>query len=246
MDPLLARARAAWPQLKVDGAAFLKHLAARPGAVHVEDLYLAFACQLGLPSALTAFEEKHLSQVASFLDGPARTQADEVRQLLRVRLFVAKQISTYSGRGALGGFVRVAAVRMARDVQRGKANAEGAGDSDELPVDSPDPELAYLKKRHAADFKRAFQTTLAALPDEDRNILSLSLFDALTTEAIGQLYRVDGSTIRRRLAKMRQTILDETLRLLTERLKLKPAELDSLLQVVRSQLDLSIRRALKP
>lgn len=259
----LRDARERWPALTVPPSDFLRHLAGRLGpepvralqTLHGADLYLALGCQLGLTDALVAFDAQFLSQVARHL-GTARDEqlADEVKQLLRVRLLVASAggrslISTYSGRGPLGGFVRVAAVRLARDEQRGagtKASSqdplEGEG---ELPHGSHDPEMAYLKKRYAADLRRALSTTLTSLPDEDRNILSLHLFDGLTTEAIGALFRVDGSTIRRRVARMRQTILDETRRLLTARLRLEPNEFDSLVQLVRSELDLSIRRYLK-
>lgn len=263
LQRIVREARERWPSLPLATGDFLRHLAGRLGpepvraleTVHGADLYLALGCQLGLTEALAAFEAHFLSQVAGYL-GKARDEqwADEVKQLLRVRLLVAPAggrslISTYSGRGPLGGFVRVAAVRLSRDAQRGAGAAaasqeplEGEG---ELPQGRHDPEMAYLKKRYAADLRRALQATLTSLPDEDRNILSLHLFDQLTTDAIGALFRVDGSTIRRRVARMRQTILDETRRLLTARLQLQPSEFDSLVQLVRSELDLSIRRYLK-
>jgi RNA polymerase sigma-70 factor, ECF subfamily len=246
-EELLARARAVWRGVDVPAKRFFERLERLGDVAHGEDVYLALGCELGLPAALAAFDEKLLSQVPAFLG--KRGGADEVRQALRVRLLVAPKggvplIGTYTGRGALGGFVRVATLRMARDLARGNTVApeeEGA----DVAATAPDPELAYLRRRHAADFKTAFQRVLAELSDEDRNVLALHIFDGLTTEAIGALYRVDGSTIRRRIQRMRQNILDETRKLLAERLGLKARELDSLFNVVRSELDLSIRRYLK-
>lgn len=246
-EQVLARARAAWPKLDVPAARFLERLAKAGAVTHAEDLYLALGCELGLPAALKAFDEEFLSQVPAFLG--RREHADEVRQALRVRLLVAQKgeaplIGTYTGRGALGGFVRIATMRMARDLGRGKrgeAEEKAAG----VAAASPDPELAYLRRRHAADFKLAFERVLASLEDEDRSILALHVLDGLTTDAIGKLYRADGSTIRRRVQRMRKTILDETRKLLAERLGLPARELDSLFDAVRSELDLSLRRHLK-
>jgi RNA polymerase sigma-70 factor, ECF subfamily len=216
---------------------------AQHGAQHAEDLWLAIGCELGVPAALKAFDEQLLSQVAVFIG--KRDGAGEVRQALRVRLLVSEKgtaplISTYTGRGALGGFVRVAALRMARDLSRGKQGSP-VEEADGIAAGAPDPELAYLRRRHAAELKAAFQKVLSELSDEDRNVLSMHVLDGLTTQAIGALYRVDGSTIRRRIQKMRETVLSET----RKQMKLEARELDSLFNVVRSELDLSIRRYLK-
>lgn len=262
LHAMLERARAAWPKVELDDSVFLEHLAARLGpdplaaleSLHAEDLFLACACVHEVPSALAAFEATHLSQVPQFLDRRTRANADEVKQLVRLRLLVAAAgneagLAGYSGRGALGGFVRVATVRVSQDSVRGKLAAAQVSEDDGGAVDAsapdPDPELAYLKKRHAADFKKAFEKTLAGLPEEDRALLKLHLIDALTTQQIGALYRVDGSTIRRRLTKMREQILVEIRKLISERLKLRTREFDSLFVMVRSELDLSLRRYLK-
>ncbi|MFT3713879.1 MAG: sigma-70 family RNA polymerase sigma factor [Archangium sp.] len=261
LHALVERGRAAWPKIDLDAARFVAHLGERLGAdpvaslgaIHAEDLFLACACVHGISSALQAFEKTHLSQVEHFVDRRARGNVDELQQVLRMRLLVAQDgaapgLAGYSGRGALGGFVRVAAVRVSQDSLRGKA--ANASDDDDAPASaaSPgaiDPELAYLKKRHAADFKKAFEKTLAGLSEEDRTLLSLHLLDSLTTQQIGALYRVDGSTIRRRLTKMREAILEEIRRAISERLKLRSREFESLLGMVRSELDLSLRRYLK-
>src|SRR5258708_1921792 len=83
------------------------------------------------------------------------------------------------------GCVRLAAVGVAAAMAR-RRRGDAAGSVDEreaVPGASSGPEVMYLKKKYAADFRVAFQRTLAGLPDEDRNILSLHLFDQLTTEA---------------------------------------------------------------
>lgn len=97
----VARAHAAWPAGWVPPAAFVEHLRAQLPAerepagdlarLAVEDLYLAFACALGVAPALEAFARTILvevdAHVARFDASPAFK--DEVRQALAARLLVA-------------------------------------------------------------------------------------------------------------------------------------------------------------
>src|SRR4051812_26013639 len=116
------------------------------------DLTLAAACAAGDASALAAFERDFLPQVPGYLTRLAKQPAfiDEVQQLLREKLFVAKKILEYSGQGPLGAWLRVVTVRLALDLLRAR------GQRMETPLD-PDrfaepltgsPELELLKSRH--------------------------------------------------------------------------------------------------
>jgi RNA polymerase sigma-70 factor (ECF subfamily) len=264
LDPRLsariARARAAWPELTVDETAFVRELAARIAnggqgkalaTLHIEDLYLAFACVAGDAHALAHVEALLASQVSAYL-APLHTSpeiADEVRQILRIRLFVAGPrsqrpwLASYSGRGALGAWLRISAVRVAQDLLR--ARKPHAPIDDSLRATSADPELDYLKKRYASEFREAFAAVLAGLPAKQRNILSLYFLDGMTTQAIGALYRVDATTVGRWLARLRQSILDSTHRALAERVQAQGSEVESLIRLVRSQLEVSICRFLQ-
>jgi RNA polymerase sigma-70 factor (ECF subfamily) len=66
----------------------------------------------------------------------------------------------------------------------------------------------------------------------------------MTIEAIAAVYGVHRMTISRRIAASRAEILATTQRLLRERLRVTPEELDSLLRLVQSRIDVSIRRYL--
>src|SRR5258706_123281 len=113
---LLARARAAWPDLAVPGEGFLSHLAEPLGedaeadaleTLPIEDLYLAFACGTGTPGAVEAFEREYGSElgvaVSRMRGGPA---PDDARQLVHQKLFVSTggarpKILEYGGRSGL-------------------------------------------------------------------------------------------------------------------------------------------------
>src|SRR4051812_37418174 len=66
---LVERARLAHPRFAVDGDKFARHLALRAAAsdLHVEDLYLAFACASRDRAALALFEERHLARVGQWI-----------------------------------------------------------------------------------------------------------------------------------------------------------------------------------
>src|SRR5215831_16835596 len=124
-------ARAAW-RLEVDGRTFIAFVADRwPESAtledwlrnaHLRDLYLACACSQNLPGAIETFARVYLSQVPDYLarSAPDASLIDDVRQLLCDKLFVgdARKINTYSGRGALGAWVRMLAVRACLDLRR--------------------------------------------------------------------------------------------------------------------------------
>jgi RNA polymerase sigma-70 factor, ECF subfamily len=223
------RGRAAWPAVAVSEAQLREHVARLelPEQPHA-DLYLACACAAGDAKAIAAFERAVLSEVGHFI---ARIDAspqfaDEVRQALRERLLVARagappRIADYTGRGPLGAWVRVVAVRVAIDLRR------DADDHRHLSTTQ-------------ADYEAAMREALAALDAKERNLLRMHVVDGLTVDRIGLAYRVHRATAARWVQAVRQKLLDDIYRRLGERLHLSPAELDSLTALVQSQLRVSL------
>jgi RNA polymerase sigma-70 factor, ECF subfamily len=255
--------RAAWPALpQLDTPLFARHLAERIplGAdiartftnAHIPDLYLACACTHGIKGAIEQFMAVHSGTVAAFLsriDG-SPAFADEVRQRLWERLFVADspdaplRIAGYSGSGPLSSWVGVSAQRVGLSLLRGeKRHAETAGESlaEALPA-GVDIELDYLRMRYRVEFREAVQVAIAALTQRERVILRLHLVNGLSHEKIGALYNRKQSTVTRWIAQAREAIGRETQRHLRERLHVSTSELQSIAQLVASQLDLSIAR----
>jgi RNA polymerase sigma-70 factor (ECF subfamily) len=64
-------------------------------------------------------------------------------------------------------------------------------------------------------------------------------------EQIGRMEGTHKSTVSRWLARAREALFDEVRKRLKERLKVSASELDSLLGVLQSQLDLSLVRILR-
>jgi RNA polymerase sigma-70 factor, ECF subfamily len=255
-------ARAAWPAFAVDESAFYEHLqravvqGKAPTVLHLAcaDLYLAFACFVGDEAARGAFEQDHVAHVPAFVahlvrDGDA---VEEIKQRLRERLLWGKdglepRIGRYLGTGPLAGWVRVTAIRIALDL-RGETRSVAADLGDDgiaLPESVADPELEFFRMHYRAEFKAALAAALSALEAEEISALQLHHGEGMTVDALATLFRVGRSTIVRRLARTRERIAKVTRKELAGRLHLRPSEVDSMVGLVMSQLDLSLSVLLK-
>jgi RNA polymerase sigma-70 factor (ECF subfamily) len=143
----------------------------------------------------------------------------------------------------------VVAVRLALRLK--KRDDRHSSDVSEVPDRAPssgrgrDPELAFIKDRHRSDFTAALEQAIASLSPLERTMLRQYFLDGLTVEQLGALHQVAPSTISRRLAAARASVLAAVRRDLTARLRLPAGELDSLLGIVQSQLDVSLSGLLK-
>ena len=257
---MIDEGRAAWPDVVVDEIAFVRHLAARATAaprpalraLHVADLYLAFACASGAAPATLAFERAFAAKIDAYIARVTRTPAarDEVRQKVRETLLVGRggrppTIASYTGRGRLGAFVRVTAVRAAlRLVQRTRPDALDVEELIGLRSPENDPELELVKRRYAPQLREALVCTLAALTADERNVLRLHYLDGLTLEEVATTYRIGRATAARWLARAREKILAETRSRLKAQLGVHELELDSLMDLTASRVPLSFRRHL--
>jgi RNA polymerase sigma-70 factor (ECF subfamily) len=135
-----------------------------------------------------------------------------------------------------GSFAPRAAMRPAPD-DRGDALAW-------LPSADDSPELALLKRRCRDDVRMGFASALAALTARERTLLRQHYVDGLTVDMLAPLYQVHRSTCARWIDAARVKVLRGVRKQLRTRLALDDAELESAVELVRSQLDLSLCRHL--
>ena len=263
LGALLSRAQEAWPDVTVPPSRFLPYLAARLpreapiddslAAMFVGDLYLACGCAHGDPTALSRFERSFLRDVAPAVAhlGGGRAFEDEVAQLVRQRVLLGGEgapprIAEYTGRGNLRGWLRVVAVREGLQVLRRHKREEPLGDRqlEVLAAAAPDPELAHLERTYAGAFRAAFQRALAELEPRERNLLRQHYLQDLSIDEVGGLYGVHRATAARWIARARGRMLDGTRAALGAALGLPEHELDSLLRLIQSKLDVSLRSEL--
>jgi RNA polymerase sigma-70 factor (ECF subfamily) len=265
---LVAEGRTAWPQLHVDAVDVVSFVArqvtpdlaeAALDGLRPADLYLAAGCARQLPQALAAFDRDYMREVEIALARmriPAPRVAD-VKQLVRQRLFVgggtagaptsAGKISEYGGRGDLRRWVRSVAVRTCLNELR-KGKREILVDDDQLiaqhAIAADDPEVEYMKRTYASEFKAAFAEALGKLGAREQTLLRYHHVDGLNIDEIGAIYRVHRVTAFRWLEKAKEILVRGTLETLRGRLKLPTDELDSVLRMIRSQIHLSLVRHL--
>jgi len=255
------RARAAWPAISADDERFarrlLEILGDQPIAVlaelHVEDLYLAWTCAERNAEALAAFEARMSPVMDAILTrlgiDPARRE--DLLQDLRLHLVVGSnngqgKLGQYRGQGNLERWLRATALRAAYRAAS-KWRRYMALDDSELAAVSAldhDPALVHLKEHCRIELKNSFAAALAALPLRDRVLLKQHYLDRLTIEDVAALHKIHRSSAARWLAQARAALADAVLRNFRERLRVSELEVESLVRLVRSQLDITLEHLL--
>jgi RNA polymerase sigma-70 factor (ECF subfamily) len=254
----LAAARLVWPSVELADDRFHAYLAERIpddgepvaalAALHASDLYLACATADGDAAALAAFDVHCLSVVDRALPrlGLDVDMIDEVKQRLRRALLVPERgpprIVGFGGRGALRSWVRVLAVHEAWGLLRASRGRLDAEDRlADLASAGATPELEYLKRMYRCDFERAFRAALQTLSARERTLLRQHFLDGVGINELGALYRVHRATIGRWLERAREAVLAATRSHLMESLGAPRAEIESILRLVLSRVELNLR-----
>jgi RNA polymerase sigma-70 factor, ECF subfamily len=253
-------ARAEWPTVDVTAPEFAAYVRERRadggddarGAdpARGSDLYLACACARGDEAALAAFEASFIPEIDAAARRVGGPSADELRQILRHRLFVAEpgsapKITEYTGRGALRVWVRIAAMRTALNHAIRDAR-EVALEGDALAVlvgGGDDPELTYMKRVYTDAFKTAFKDAFAALGSRERNLLRYAFGKGLTVDAIGSLYGVHRATAARWVAQAHARLIEKLRAAMASRVGQK--DLASVLCLLEGRLQITLDRYLK-
>lgn len=260
-----SNARSAWPGIEVDDSILMEKVAAFLGqeresadpnahaidVPHAGDLYLAAACGAGDAKALAAFENAFIADVPRALSrfSPHPDFVEEAKQRLREKLFIGTKgrpprILEYAGRGPLGAWVRIAALRTAITMRRSKARThQDLGTPDDLASPATGPELAVVRGQRRLILKHAIQSALGALQPDERELLRMHVLKGLTVAEIGARVGVHASTVSRRIAKSRTAVLAYTKHELV-RVGLARDEVESLVENIGERLDLSLQRVL--
>lgn len=265
LDELLAQAAAAWPGVSVPRADFVAYLAERlppdrtldeaAATLPLADLHLACACARSEPGAVEAFDAAYQGEVdrAFARVRPAGLAVDDARQVVRQKLFVGAggrgpRIRDYAGRGPLRAWVRMTAIRTLIDLAR-----EHGDRAHDVPLDDvlafegsggDTPDRALLVGQCRAELRPAFEEAVAELTPRQRNLLRQHFLHALSIDQLAGLYGAHRSTCARWLDAARERLVRGTRRRLAARLGVPPGELDEIMQLVASRLDITFRRVL--
>lgn len=261
-------AREAWPDIGVPPDRFASELARRIGphetgaatlaavaATRGSDVYLAIACCDRDARAIGRFDDligRELRQVAIKLraspDQTAELQA-ELRRLLLVDDGPRRAaLRDYAGRGDLRSYLRVMATRaMIRAINRGRREVvvdDGELFDRLLPQD--DPELGFLRARYRETVDAAMRAALSGLDARSRALLRYQLIDGWSIDQVGKLYGVHRATAARWLSDAREALGELIRTELAARLQIAIGDVDSIVRLVQSRVDMSLERLLVP
>jgi len=268
-DRCIGMARGRWPELSIDREALLAHLRSLKASEaqaetsegtdpqpvdHGDELTLALCCAMRDPGALRILEQEYFRQVPQYLGriDTASDFVDEVTQQLRERLLVATgesptpRILTYTGRGPLGGWIRVVAVRLAlnQKTQRTASSPGSAPDSgaEALAELAMPMEEEVTKQDQTEPFQKALRNALAQLSARERNVLRLRFVDDWSPEDIGTSYGVHRATVARWIAAARETVRSAMADELIRTMGFRPSEFESVVRLIESRLHISLAR----
>jgi RNA polymerase sigma-70 factor (ECF subfamily) len=250
------RCRAARPDVALDLERFRAHVEERRAegvaaadqlaTSCLDDLYLACAAVAGDPAAVRAIEREVIPVIDAALGGWDRAVVDETRQRMRAMLLVdhagrGPLLARYAGRGALRRWVRVVAAREAGKTVRAGGPAVLTDDEALLDALAPltDPALGAIKHEAAALFQAAFLAALGELERRERTALRLHILDGLTIDEIAPMYGVHRATVARWITAAKQAVLERTRRRLMRELRLDAGDVDSLIRLVQSRIELA-------
>lgn len=240
-----------WPALSLSFEAFVQHFGAALGEasgapLDAGDLFLCCACVAAQPAALESFESQNAAVAEAAIrriDADADFVRDALQELWK-RLLLGEQakVRSYSGRGPLQAWVRVAATRVALD--RRRADKRHAKREVELPESlaacEAAPEVAVLKARYGQVFQDALHRAVARLSEQDRNVLRMHVVGRCSIDEIGVAYAVHRATAARWIERARGLIYDDVQRALCAEQKLTFSEFRSLATLLGAEIELSL------
>jgi RNA polymerase sigma-70 factor (ECF subfamily) len=224
--------------------ALAPRLSGRRGAagLHLADLALAWACSQGQEPAIVHFERVYFAHAIRALRKMklSQTLTDDVLGWMRFELFARPQgglISTYSGRGDLGSWVRSIAVHEALKRARRERREVPPEAAADLPM--PEAHLVAMRGAYGAQFTRALDESFRALSTQQRNLLRQYFLDGLTIDMLAGLHKVHRATAARWVAAARTELVEGVRSRLVKELALSEAGVDEVITLSNLQESLS-------
>ncbi len=241
-------------RLPVEG--FASHLGrvleleATPSALaelQIEDLATALLAATGQARAIERMEREIFREVPSFVRriDASPSFGEEIQQAVRIRLIMPNEagrtrLLDYKGKGPLGGWVRVTAIRLALNLKNASRREGEFDEFKDVPVNFSSLDGRIVRAQLAAPAKLAISEALGSLEPELRASLRLYYGQGLSIDQVGELLGVHRATAARWIQKARERMESDIKRRLTEKLGTRPGEIGPLLELLTSRMDISI------
>lgn len=246
-----------WPELPPPDEEFDALISRRAGeirdgeALHWADLFLAHHALRGNARALVALQGQ-LEKLRPILGrtGADGALMDEVlgelpSELVAPRHGAPARLAAYAGRGPLGGWLRVVAMRTLLERKRRSRARTDEGALEQLAAVEPGPEVMLLRERCRDELVAAVTASVAALSPRQRQLLRQHYLDGLSIDELASQHGIHRATAARRLVKLREELAQAVRSALVTKLGIGDSTLDSLVGlVVGGELELRLDRVL--
>jgi RNA polymerase sigma-70 factor len=250
------RGRIAHPDIGLDFAIFAEFFWTANGGggdgptalLAAGDLFLAYACAGGVRGAAARFEVYCGASIDRAVARalPLVKDREEAGQRTRQILLVGERpkISQYRGQGPLAHWVSVVALRVA--VSTGRADTAERRLRQRLIADAigaADPERQLMEREIRLKVEGALTEALNQLERRDRLVLRLHLVSGMSLTAIAKMFRVNHTTVSRRVRRICEGLLNAVAGVLRGG-AFRNDDLSSVLGLLASRLDISVSRLL--
>lgn len=263
LQRVLQHASVVWPGVVVDVGSWARFVAphvspSRPLAEllrvgHPDDVCLCVACLDDDSAALQILHQRYAAQWPALLSklGMEPHQAADVLQAVWEKLLVRREgrppgLTRFSGRGSLRSFLNVVVTHEGLNALRraGRVLDQVSAEDPAEYSSGMSPQWSVIKEQYRNEFTQVFNACMNGLDARHRELLRYHYVDGLTIDQMAPLYGVHRATVARWLVTIRARLHRGIQNGLMERLQIQPDEFDSLMRLIRSQLQVSIREHL--
>ena len=223
-------------------------------AANGTDIYIAAAVVAGNPAAISAFESIYIDRQRARLRqlGLCPASVEDVLQTIRERLLMPRaertkpQLAHLAGCGNFHTLIRVIAVRTGLNVLRSQGRRRRNEDDAAVEMlSSSEGALRVLMRAEAAHLLReAIERAVSGLSPKNRTLLRLHFSHGMSIDEIGRMYNVHRATAARWLCRVREIIETEVKANLQQQHGQATTNLEELLGLASSQLQVSFDRIL--
>jgi RNA polymerase sigma-70 factor (ECF subfamily) len=217
--------------------------------LRLSDLSLACACAHRVRGADAALQREHLGRLPEMLRrqfrGTSAALIEDACQRVAEKLLLGNpagrpHLLTYTGEGALAGWVRTIGVRMVMQMLRPQGNRPQVDPEPWEPDPAPDVEEDLARSERRTRLREVVREVARALSPEEKLLLKHHYKDGLSTAKLANLHGGSQPTMWRKLDGIRQKLLAGSKRLLRERFGIDGEELGELISGLESRFEVTL------
>jgi RNA polymerase sigma-70 factor (ECF subfamily) len=215
--------------------------------VQFEDLFLALACSRGDRIAWECFAEEYLSMLRRFAAHACRSMwesEDLAHELIAGLLHDRDKLRSYTGRGSLAAWLRVAVSHAAIDRFRRDRRSVPLEEVQTRGVEpvaaDASPDRSFDDARWGPALSAALSEEIRGLKPRERLLLGLYYVQGVPLRNIAAQFGVHEATASRWLEAVRQTIRKRVEKAMRRRHRLQPREIRALWRCVSEQETFSL------